>query len=591
MLSANSTSVQPLDSGVLLGKPELVLGRYRLMSTNETGGFGNVLTCWDTRLQRRVAIKRIPLVNSYDTSGSASTISEALTEARTASLLAHPNIVSVYDFEYDSSWAYLVMEFVDCLTLSDLLMRVEGGTLTGDECAYVACCIADALSFAHENGVLHLDIKPSNILFDHAGNVKICDFGMATLASATGYGDARGGTVGYMSPEQIRGDMVDERSDIFSLAVLVWQALTGSNPFEADTAEHSLMLIERGPSISQLKRFLDPNCVSGRALLHALSPNPAMRPSTIIEFASEVAYDLGNVADGHDSIQNLLLQATPQDKVEETWEGEGLPTYFRYPWARPLIERLTAGVSSAFSSLLCLNFLYLANSTVWISVCTIFLAAVLFPPLGSLLLIISMSISLLAYSTVLEGILLSLTACIPLAIWWIHIGVREHSSTPALAIPCCIGIPTAGAGWAAAFLKPLHALVTSLVSWTLGMTFYISLHMGFTASAVNSELLWMFSLKSTWISLASSGLAAFIGSLITNARKSTTCAALGQIACAAIIIGGQLLAGQMEKGDIWLPPSQSTILIAVVLCVLVSIATFLSGPSPEDPEEEDHERN
>ena len=201
--------------------PEILLERYRVLARRGTGGFGTVCTCWDTRLQRRVAIKRMPLLDSAENNNVfASTVDEALSEARTACLLAHPNIVTVHDFEIEDSYAYLVMEFVDGLNLAELLARVEGGFLTYSEAAHVVSSLSKALQYAHENGVLHLDIKPTNIMIDRQGTVKLADFGMATLASAAGYGGARGGTVGYMPPEQIEGMLVDERADIFSLAVV-----------------------------------------------------------------------------------------------------------------------------------------------------------------------------------------------------------------------------------------------------------------------------------------------------------------------------------------------------------------------------------
>ena len=230
MVSTNPTqsAVRPVRPGSHAIPEETLLGRYRVLARRGAGGFGTVCTCWDTRLQRRVAIKRIPLLATEDADGiSASTADEALAEARTACLLAHPNIVTVYDFEADGTYAYLVMEYVDGLNLAELLARVEDGVLTHDECAHVLRSVAAALTYAHENGVLHLDIKPTNIMIDRQGTVKLADFGMATLASAAGYGGARGGTVGDMPPEQIERDLGDERADIFSLAVVVWQALTG----------------------------------------------------------------------------------------------------------------------------------------------------------------------------------------------------------------------------------------------------------------------------------------------------------------------------------------------------------------------------
>ena len=229
-------------SDVHSDREEMLLGRYRVLERRGTGGFGTVCTCWDTRLQRRVAIKRIPLAAEAGT-----TAEEALSEARTACMLGHPNIVTVYDFESEGSYAYLVMEFVDGLNLAELLARVEGGRLMPEECAHILVSVARALSYAHENRVLHLDIKPTNIMIDRRGTVKLADFGMSSLSSAAGYGGARGGTVGYMPPEQIEGMLVDERTDVFSLAVVVWQALTGSNPYLARSAEESLTRIRRGP--------------------------------------------------------------------------------------------------------------------------------------------------------------------------------------------------------------------------------------------------------------------------------------------------------------------------------------------------------
>ena len=160
-----------------------LLKRYRPLETRAAGGFGSVEICLDSRLQRRVAIKRMPLA-SPDARTPLETTAAALAEARTASMLQHPNIVQVIDFTYDSAHAYLVMEYVDGMTLEEFLQQVEGHSLTYDEAACIADALVQALSFAHENGVLHLDIKPANVLIDRNGHVKLADFGMATLASA-----------------------------------------------------------------------------------------------------------------------------------------------------------------------------------------------------------------------------------------------------------------------------------------------------------------------------------------------------------------------------------------------------------------------
>ena len=289
---------------------EYLLRRYRVLERRGRGGFGTVCTCWDTRLQRRVAIKRMPLAAETGT-----TAAEALAEARTACMLGHPNIVTVFDFESDGTFAYLVMEYVDGLNLAELLARVEGGRLTPDECAHVLDSVARALSFAHENRVLHLDIKPTNIMIDRQGVVKLADFGMATLASAAGYGDARGGTVGYMPPEQIDGGMVDERTDVFALAVVTWQALTGSNPFLAKGAEESRRRIAKGPGrLARLAPGVDPAVEA--TLARELSPAPSARDADALELAEELVPHLGLPAMGAESLRGLVEQAEKDDEPD-----------------------------------------------------------------------------------------------------------------------------------------------------------------------------------------------------------------------------------------------------------------------------------
>ena len=194
-----------------------LLKRYQPLETLATGGFGSIEICRDTHLRRRVAIKRIPLINGAGM--PASDIMDVLREAHTAAMLQHPNIVQVIDFTHDTAYAYLVMEYVDGMSLAEFLHRADGHSLTFDEAAAIADALGQALTFAHSNGVLHLDIKPANVLIDHSGNVKLTDFGMARLSSAGGFGGSRGGTIGYMPPEQldIETGTVDERADVFAL--------------------------------------------------------------------------------------------------------------------------------------------------------------------------------------------------------------------------------------------------------------------------------------------------------------------------------------------------------------------------------------
>ena len=161
---------------------QLILDRYRPLEELGEGGFATVTLAWDTRMQRRVAIKRLALPRDW--TGNVLHHPPGLAEARTAALLNHPAIVTVYDFETDADEAFLIMEHVDGASLERVLDDV-GGALTLDEAAAVIDAVSSALSFAHDNGVLHLDIKPANVLVTRDGRVKVADFGMAALSSAS----------------------------------------------------------------------------------------------------------------------------------------------------------------------------------------------------------------------------------------------------------------------------------------------------------------------------------------------------------------------------------------------------------------------
>ena len=286
-------------------------GRYRVLARRGTGGFGTVCTCWDQRLQRRVAIKRMPLLAETGT-----TAEEALAEARTSCMLSHPNIVTVLDFEADGAYAYLVMEYVDGLNLGELLARVEGRAPHAAGVRPRREVGLPRLAFAHENRVLHLDIKPTNILIDRQGIVKLADFGMATLSSAAGYGDARGGTVGYMPPEQIEGMLVDERTDVFSLAVVACQALVGQNPFAAPTAAGSLEKIRRDAARSATQVVPGPGR-NGRAdAARRALPEPSARTPDVLEFADDLTDCLGDPQEGASSLRELVEQAESDDGEE-----------------------------------------------------------------------------------------------------------------------------------------------------------------------------------------------------------------------------------------------------------------------------------
>lgn len=554
---------------------DVLLNRYRIIDARGTGGFGTVLACWDTRLQRRVAIKRLPLAGS----GAASTLQEALAEARTSSMLAHPNIVTVYDFEVEGPYAYLVMEFVDGLTLSELLQRVEGGVLTHDEAAALVQSIASALGYAHENGVLHLDIKPTNIMVDHAGIVKLCDFGMASLASAAGYGDARGGTVGYMPPEQIEGTIVDERTDVFSLAVVVWQALLGSSPFAASTAEASLKLINKGPGTPSK---LDPSLagMAEEALLGALAPVPSARIPSVETLAKELVFALGDPVAGTASLRGLLSQ-TPESAAhdQEDWEGERLPLAVSYPWLPGAFVRLLAAAVTALAAWPVASSLLAAQENgplLACAACTVL--ALLWPPLGGALAMVGICAAVGVHATTAAPLLLAVICFIVLVVWWALCGTTSFFSTPALLLPACAASPLVGTALAGYALAPAPAFVTACISWFVGRLWPAVVAADFALDGQVDGLLAPLVTLPALVSCLGCGLAAALCSAITWRGESVSHAVSGQVMGCIVLVAFQLVAARMENGGIWADPSWDNTGIAVVLGMLVCLACILHGP-------------
>ena len=290
---------------------QLILDRYRPLEELGEGGSGTVVLAWDTRIQRRVAIKRMSLPR--DRIGNPVHNPPGLSEARTAAMLNHPAIVTVYDFETDANEAFLIMEHVDGASLDQVLNALGGETLDLDEMAAIFSAMVDALDFAHDNGVLHLDIKPANILIGRDGRVKVADFGLAAMSTALGHGTSTGGTLGYMPLEQLEGMRVSEATDVWALAVLTYECLTAVNPFDDNTLESAIVRLEtldpELPSefVPSLPRAIDD------VLLAALGPRPADRYSSVIEFADALEPYLGDADIGRGSLAELVAARTAED--------------------------------------------------------------------------------------------------------------------------------------------------------------------------------------------------------------------------------------------------------------------------------------
>ncbi|MEQ1526286.1 MAG: serine/threonine-protein kinase [Gallionella sp.] len=208
------------------------LGRYEVLSELGQGAMGVVYRARDPLIDRVVAIKTINLSLASDEMEEYE--GRFYQEAKAAGRLSHPNIVTIYDVGRNDDVAYIAMEFLEGRELRDIMN--DGGLLPVHQVLDIVAQVASGLAYAHEFGIVHRDVKPSNIMVVRDGHVKITDFGIARMASSavrTQTGMVLGSPK-YMSPEQVMGKFTDQRSDIFSLGVMLYEMLTGQAPFVGD---------------------------------------------------------------------------------------------------------------------------------------------------------------------------------------------------------------------------------------------------------------------------------------------------------------------------------------------------------------------
>lgn len=215
---------------MLVGKR--LSGRYKVLEWIGGGGMSNVYLAHDMILDRDVAIK----VLRYSFSDEEELHRRFQREALSATSLTHPNIVSIYDVGEDADMHYLVMEYVEGKTLKQYIQ--EFAPLSPMKCVMIMEQLTSAIAHAHQNQIVHRDIKPQNILMDQEGNVKITDFGIAIALSATSFTQTNSvlGTVHYLSPEQARGGTATKKSDIYALGIVLYELLTGKLPFMGESA-------------------------------------------------------------------------------------------------------------------------------------------------------------------------------------------------------------------------------------------------------------------------------------------------------------------------------------------------------------------
>ncbi|WP_203362265.1 Stk1 family PASTA domain-containing Ser/Thr kinase [Bacillus sp. REN10] len=291
---------------MLIGKR--LSGRYKIMKMVGGGGMANVYLAQDVILEREVAIKVLRL----DFANEEEFLRRFQREAQSATSLVHPNIVSIYDVGEEEGINYIVMEYVEGMTLKQYIQQFS--PIPVEKAIDIMKQLSSAMAFAHHNSIIHRDIKPQNILIDAEGNVKITDFGIAMALSATSITQTNAvlGSVHYISPEQARGGMATKKSDIYALGIVMFELLTGQLPFSGESAV-SIALKHLQTETPSMKRWNPsiPQSVEN-IVLKATAKDPFHRYHTL----EEMEQDLSTALDPKRINEPKFIVSVDQDETK-----------------------------------------------------------------------------------------------------------------------------------------------------------------------------------------------------------------------------------------------------------------------------------
>src|SRR5437016_2466279 len=301
--------------------PDTVIGQYRVISKIGEGGMGEVYRARDAKLGRDVAIKVLPAAFSAD----AERLRRFEQEAQAAGALNHPNILVIFHIGTHAGAPYIVSELLEGETLRE---RMAGTALPQRKAIDYALQIAHGLAAAHAKGIVHRDLKPENLFVTNDGRVKILDFGLAKL---TGTGDGTQsqtevptrrvdtdpgmvmGTMGYMSPEQLKGQLADHHSDIFSFGAILYEMLSGKRAFRGDSMAETMSAIlrEDPPDLSETNKTVSP--ALERLVRHCLEKNPEER----FHSARDLAFAIESLSGAATSSGQTLTELTTATEKRE----------------------------------------------------------------------------------------------------------------------------------------------------------------------------------------------------------------------------------------------------------------------------------
>ena len=507
-----------------------------------------------------------------------------LNEARTIAQLNDANIVTVYDCELHGRTVYIIMEYIEGKTLANIMNEV-GDDIDLDIIAAVFTSVAHALEVAHDADVLHLDVKPENVVVNSKGVVKVTDFGLATLLDASGKGTAGGGTIGYMPLEQMRQEALDARTDEWALASLTYEMLSGVNPFFADDLASAERIIEEAELVvpSMCWDILDP--AVDDVIFAALDGDVAERYPSVAEFAEELAPYLGNARKGERELAAIVkgpkpapsLEAAPAQPAARPARPKG-PRKPRVPLVDRFGERggawmlrgiaLLASLLVTAVALVNLRFepsavygLFTnAMPVFWAVLAAVGACAALWPALGGLVALGAFVLMLLFNGAYLVGGAVALVV----GAWWWLIGRRGAEPMSALLLQPLLGAFGFGAMApvsAGMLLSVVEAAATALTAGTVSFAF-AALGSGdlmnwaiwanaitaanpvISSASINTTALAMLASPAFWCVLGSWVLAA--GAFALGCVRGTrSFDVVGAVAATAVLVAGAVAGGLM----------------------------------------------
>lgn len=602
----------------------LLLDRYELEEEAGKGGFSSVVVAWDTRIQRQVAIKCMSLnelAGAGDPLSGSILVGDApldaakipgLEEARTAAMLNDSTIVQVYDFEVQGNMAYLIMEYVDGMTLGDLLAQFPR-EIDADIVASVFKAVAHAIQVAHKHHVLHLDIKPENVLINQQGHVKVTDFGLARLANEAGYGAAAGGTIGYMPPEQMRQEELDERCDEWALASLTYEMIARENPFMVDSLE------EAEDAIYDAEIVIPSLCMEGidesidDILFCALDPDSANRYDSVADFAEQAQPCFGSTRKGTNKLKRLVGQIDePLEEPQPDYVGEYVqpePEEYGYSEPRPRVGmsdrakgialRVWAGLGAAIAAFFtAANISYLGNWTSplpWLVVLGMVAIAALFTHLGAALSYAAIGVALCFNGDAGPGAALIAVALL----WWAVLGRTSNEAGNVAMLPVLAGsfalapITPLIAGYFLRIRDALGAVVLGAVACIVMAGFGsmalsgwdIVQHHSLVGHSVSANVWALMQQPSTWTFFASWLLAALITAAFGRFYKRVW-NIVGVVLASCVLILGVVFGSLIETNGAELL-SEPFALVPVVIAIVAALL-FVSIALPWRTWEGDH---